>query len=345
MLAVLVAAGLMLPAVPAFAQQARIQVAQTAQQAQLNLQIGQLQDQVRTLTGQVEGLQFQLAQMQTLIQKMTEDNEFRFQQLEGAAPAGGKAPAPQSGTAPAPGGAGGKTEAVPQSGGVTPTAEAPQTPIQVPYEAPQQGAVQTPPPQKAGVTPPVLDADNQPEDGLGDSLDPLLGTGEGADPAKLGELPTGSFDIQGNTVTDPALRPDDGTDATPSDAAAQYQAGYDAIVQGDYAFAEDQFRQYLQLYPDGDKAPDATNWLGEAQLQLGSFDDAADTLLQGYQKFPSSPRAPDMLLKLGIALSGSGERDTACRTFGEVTKRYTDLSPALRKRLDQEEINAQCPPA
>jgi TolA-binding protein len=76
----------------------RIHVAQSREEAQLALQIQQLQEQIRLLTGQVEGLQFQLTQMQTLIERMTEDNEFRFQQLEG--------------------GAGGKPDAATQSGGV-----------------------------------------------------------------------------------------------------------------------------------------------------------------------------------------------------------------------------------
>ncbi len=52
---------------------------------------------------------------------------------------------------------------------------------------------------------------------------------------------------------------------------AQYQAGYDAIVRGDYAFAEDQFRQFVALYPDDPQAPDATNWLGEALMQRGAY--------------------------------------------------------------------------
>src|SRR5690606_22222497 len=60
--------------------------------AQLAVRIQQLEEQVRLLTGQVEGVQFQLTQLQTLIEKQTADNEFRFQQLEGGAP-----PPPNSG--------------------------------------------------------------------------------------------------------------------------------------------------------------------------------------------------------------------------------------------------------
>ena len=309
--------------------QDRILVAQNAQEAQLALRIQQLEEQIRTLTGQVEGLQFQLAQMQTLVQKMNEDNEYRFQQLEG-----GAAGAPQ-------GGAGGKTEAAPQAGGVTPSGEAPQTPAQT--NAPQ-GSIQTLD-GGAAADAPVLGADEQPMDDIGLSHDPLLGTGEGAEGAPLTPLPQGSLDVPTTPKEPLDLNRAAGTKATPSDAEAQYNAGYDAIVKGDYSFAEQQFKQFLELYPDNAQAADATNWLGEALLQRHAYGDAAEVLVDGYQKFPSSPRAPDLLLKLGIALAGADERETACRTFAEVSKRYTNLTAAFKTRLSEEQVKAQCPPA
>jgi tol-pal system protein YbgF len=127
------------------------------------------------------------------------------------------------------------------------------------------------------------------------------------------------------------------------DADAQYKAGYDAIVRGDYAFAEEQFRQFVALYPKDRQAADATNWLGEALLQRGAYDEAADALLTGFQAYQGSPRAPDLLLKLGIALAGAGEQDTACRTFFEVAKRYPDQPAAFVQRLNDEKAKAQCP--
>ena len=44
----------------------------------------QLEEQVRQLNGLVEELNFQVLQMQDQLRKMQEDNEFRFQQLEGS---------------------------------------------------------------------------------------------------------------------------------------------------------------------------------------------------------------------------------------------------------------------
>jgi tol-pal system protein YbgF len=302
--------------------------AQSRSEAQLNVQIQELQDQVRSLTGQVEGLQFSIGQMQTQLQQMADDNEFRFQQLEG--------------------GAAGKTEAAPQSGGATPPAEAPQpatgteatpadpTALPDPNAAPSGDA-------QPGVSGSLTEApvagdvpvtNDVPMDDLGESADPLLGKGQSGAPS-AGTL--GENGVPLNLSLDGGQTLEDG------DAKAQYAAGYDAIVRGDYPFAEEQFRQFVALYPQDPQAPDATNWLGEALLQRQAYDEAADVLLTGFQAYERSARAPDLLLKLGIALAGAGEVDTACRTYFEVSKRFPDQPAAFAERLQAERQKAQCP--
>jgi tol-pal system protein YbgF len=299
-------------AAPLFGQQQPsappvVHVAQNQQQAaQLAVRIQQLEEQLRTLTGQVEGLQFQLTQMQTLLEKQTADNEFRFQQLEGGAPPG-------------------KPQAATDAGGATPAGGLPQT-----QGSETQAPIATGEPPVAGDVP-TLPADEMPMDSVGDSQDPLVGTnGADGDLANLGAGRPLDLSLDGGTPSN-------------GDANAQYQAGYDAIVRGDYAFAEEQFKQFIALYPDDPQAADATNWLGEALIQRGAFDEAADVLLTGFQKYTNAQRAPDILLKLGVALAGAGETDTACRTFAEVQKRYSGLSAAFSTRLADEKAKAQCP--
>lgn len=255
--------------------------------ASINVRLGQLEEQVRVLTGQVEGLQFQMTQLQTYLERLNEDYEFRFQQLEG--------------------GGTGKTSAAPQSGSDTLAGGLPQN--------------------QEFVAPDLL-------------IDPdaegfALGSGE----QPLGTLPEGALDLSGQPLD---LTYDPGGLVTDADANAQYRAGYDAIVRGDYAFAEDQFRQFVGLFPEHEQAPDATNWLGEALILRRAYDEAADVLLTGYQSYSNSTRAPDLLLKLGTALAGAGEHDTACRTFSEVLRRYPDVSAAFHARLSEEISKAQC---
>ncbi|WP_417310667.1 tol-pal system protein YbgF [Devosia sp.] len=288
-----VAQGLQLPAsVPA----PRIHVAQNRDTAELMVRIQDLEAQIRTLTGQVEGLQFQLTQMQTLVERMQADSEFRFQQLEGGAPGKPQAAAPTDGAMP--------SETLPQD------------------------------------SLPAMDGDAAPMDfELGDSSDPLIGSGGGS--ADLGTLSS-----EDELTLDPS-RPLDlslgGGTVSNGDAVAQYDAGFDAMTRGDYAFAEEQFTQFIALYPDDPQAPDATNWLGEALIQRGAYTDAAQVLADGYTRYRDSRRAPDIMLKLGVALAGAEQTDVACRTFSTLAERYPDLTPAFNQRLAEESQKAQCP--
>jgi tol-pal system protein YbgF len=289
------------------ANDGRILVAQNRQNqnaAELLVRIQDLEDMVRQLTGRVEGLEFQLQQ----VLKQQEDNEFRFQQLEGGAPVG-------------------KPQAAAPTDGATPSDALPQ-------EQTAAGANDTPTDQLPAAGAPDLPPSDLPMDDVGDSHDPLLSGGTD----QLGTL--GEGEDLANRPLDLSLG---GGEVSSGDAKAQFEAGFDAMQRGDYAFAEDQFTQFVQLYPNDPQAADAVNYLGEALIQRGSYTDAAQVLAEGYTKHKDSKRAPDIMLKLGVALAGAQQTDVACRTFSTLKQRYPDLSPAFQQRLAAENQKAQCP--
>ena len=283
-----------------------VMVAQSRDTAALNLRLSQVEEQMRIMNGQVEGLQFQMTQMQTLIERMKEDNEFRFTLLEG--------------------GGAGKPDAVTQSGGAMPVGELPQT------QNSETLLIQS---QET-----LIPQEQQPEDFTQQSIDqdgpvPLVFSGG---ERAIFEPPPSLLD-SGQPLS---LGFTPGQIVTEGDADAQYKAGFDAIMQGDYQFAEMQFRQFVELFPDHDLAADATNWFGESLLHRGEFDEAAQVLLAGFEEHQNTPRGPDLLLKLGIALAGAGEKDTACRTFGEVLRRFSQMDGAFELRVAAEMARAQC---
>jgi tol-pal system protein YbgF len=305
----------------------RIHVAQAQDTAQLMVRIQQLEEQLRLQNGQIEGLTFQLTQLQELLNRMQEDTDFRLQALEG-----GAGPKPDAATQP-----GGATqpEALPQDPNTAPVDPnaAPVDANGVPLtDVPEQGV--KPLPGEVEFDPTFDDGSGAaPADTVGESADPLVGTGA-----------TGGVDLTTGQPLNLSFDPAAANSGNP-DADAQFAAGYDALSKGDYAFAEDQFSQYLELYPDSEQAPDAANFLGDVLIQRAAYDEAAEVLLNAFQKAPDSPKAPDLLLKLGMSLSGAGERETACRTFAEIDKRYTTLEPAFVTRLGEEKSRAECPPA
>lgn len=283
--------------------QQRFDVAQTNRQsAQMNLRISQLEEQMRVLNGQVEGLQFQLTQMQTFLERLQEDYDFRFEQLEGSRA--------------------GKTSAASQPGGAMLSGGMPQTQKQ--SEKPSTSLRQSASQDLMGPDAGLLDEN---------SVDGLV--------LRNGELGLGTTDLNLSGDELDLQLPDDGF-MRQGDASAQYRAGYEAVVRGDFDFAEDQFRQFVDLFPKHASAPEAANWLGEALLQRGEFDEAAAVLLKSFQAYSNSTRAPDLLMKLGVALAGAGEIDTACRTFAEVTRRFTNQPKSFVDRLQSEMQAAKC---
>lgn len=292
----------------------RIHVAQAQDTAQLIVRIQQLEEQLRSQNGQIEGLTFQLTQIQEILTRMQADTEARIRALEG--------------------GAAGKPDAATQPGGVTQPEALPQDPNgqTAPLtDIPEQGV--QPLPGEVEFDPTFDDGSAAPMDDVGNSGDPLVGTGA-----------TGGVDLTTgqplNLSYDPAA-----TNTGNPDADAQFNAGYEALASGDYAFAEDQFSQFIELYPDSPQAADAANFLGDALIQRGAFNEAADVLLNAYQKEPQGARAPELLVKLGASISGAGEREVACRTFDQVTANYPSLTQEVAARLAAEKTKAQCPPA
>ncbi|UJW87340.1 hypothetical protein [Devosia sp. SL43] len=296
-------------------EQAPILVAQGQDVAQLLVRLQQLEEQNRVLNGQVEGLTFQLTQLQELVSR----NEARLQALES--------------------GAGPKPDAATQPGSVTQPEALPQDPNAVPTDAngvpltviPEQGV--QPLPGEAEFDPTFDEGAAAPMDDVGNSADPLVGTGA-----------SGGVDLNTGQPIDLSYDPAAANTGNP-DADAQFAAGYQALAAGDYAFAEDQFSQFLSLYPDNAQAPDVASFLGDALMQRSAYNEAADVLLKAYQAAPSSPRAPDLLIKLGASMAGVGEREVACRTFAQVEATYTSLTPELAARLAAEKTGAECPPA
>lgn len=262
-----------------------------------------LQEEVRRLNGLVEELNFQLLQTQDEIRRMKEDNEFRFQELEGKqTDAGSSAGSASSQTAQAPDAGGSEADA-----GGTATASAPSGSGD---EASQTGE----PPRTLG----SITFDENGNVIAGDN-----------------EIPMDMLPENG-TDTEMAALPDT---SSPDEL---YRNSYEFILSGDYKTAEAGFRQYLDRYPEGENEADAKFWLGEALLGQDRHREAAEIFLQANRAHPSAKKAPEMLLKLGIALAAMNQRDVACATYSEISQRYPQVSDALKQRVEQERSFAGC---
>lgn len=281
-----------------------------------------LEEQLRALNGRVEELNFQINQMQEQLRKMQEDNEFRFQELEG----------------------GKKSDARPADAD-SKQAEAPRS-----LPSPSSDRTASTQPGLGVVQPTTPMAGGQ-----------MAGTPNGGLDQTSKTFGTITFDPNGNvtggSVGDQATIPADphGAETLPgadnmvvaalprtSDPEELYRASYEFILSGQYATAEAGFADHAKRFPEDVKAADARFWLGEAQLGQRKYRDAAETFLAANKAFPKSKKAPEMMLKLGVSLVGLNQGDVACATFAEIGKRYPGISGALKERVAQEQAQAAC---
>jgi tol-pal system protein YbgF len=157
------------------------------------------------------------------------------------------------------------------------------------------------------------------------------------------DLGTIRFNDQGDLIGG-IIEPADGGSETASLSSPEdmYQAGYNHMLAGDYALAEQVFADYLASNPEAPRAADAMFWLGEAQYSQGRYQDSAKTFLDAHKQFPRADKGPDALLKLGMSLAKLDNRETACATLREVLIRYPGASAAVRAKVSEEQQLASC---
>ncbi|MGE7367753.1 tol-pal system protein YbgF [Neorhizobium sp. NPDC001467] len=301
-------------------QQPPVVMAQAGNEA---VRIQQLQEEIRQLNGRIEEMSFQLLQMQEQIRKAQEDNEFRFQELE-KSEGGGAANRPAVAAAPAD--AQKKNDELsqiieqnPGMNGQGGSMSAPSGQNSRQNSAPSTGA---PPPTTLGSI--EMDQSGMPK---GATMN------QGANNA--------SRSLPGVDTGAPAGRGGQQTAALGNEADA-YRAAYGHVLSGDYKIAEQEFTAYIGAHPRTERAADAHFWLGEAQYSQGKYNEAAKTFLDAHKAFGTSPKAPEMLLKLGMSLAALDNKETACATLKEVTRRYPNAQRAVTSKVASEQKRLGC---
>ncbi|MCH2094557.1 MAG: tol-pal system protein YbgF [Rhodobacteraceae bacterium] len=103
---------------------------------------------------------------------------------------------------------------------------------------------------------------------------------------------------------------------------ADFQRAQQALADGNYRAAADQFSAFRATYPGGPLEAQALVGQGRAQEGLGDTRAAARAFLDAYSGYPQSDIAPEALFRLGQSLGDLGAVSEACVTLGEVGVRY-----------------------
>ncbi len=280
--------------------------------ARLHVRVGELEDQLRQLTGQIEEVGFGVRQVSDRLDKLVADMDFRLRSLEQGTPATQQDLAPGEIAGASPIGEGGL--AAPQFPSVRILGQVEQRLV----DQVRAGGVQQAEEQVAVAPLPQAPA-------------PVPQTAPAPAPVQqqgLAALQPGA----------PAAAPL--PNATPE---AQYEFAYGLLIRRDIANAETALSEFVVAHPDHPLAGNAQYWLGETFYVRDDFMSAARTFAEGYTRYPKSNKAPDNLLKLAMSLNALGRQDDACITFSKLIDEYPNATASIRRRAERERGRLTCP--
>lgn len=118
---------------------------------------------------------------------------------------------------------------------------------------------------------------------------------------------------------------------------ASYDTAFDALREGRYAESARRFSAFLEQYPQGELADNATYWLGESYYVTQNYQIALDTFRSLLANFPQSAKTQDALLKVGYCLYELKQWGAAEAALNDVVTRYPGSTVA---RLAQGRLRA-----
>lgn len=279
------------------------QVDQTRQQtADLLLQLSRNADDIRTLNGRIEALEFELSRVREASSQQTLDNETLAEQnaaLRQQVEAQGRAIA-----------------AIQMVLGIE--AEVPQLPGLESGDFDGNGPA-------LAETGPALPPAGTPQSRAGGPS--VLTPSQQASSAE--GLPEGSL----GTISASQL---------PGAAGPLFTLARQRLLALDYAGAEEAFRAFVEEFGDDPQAGEAYFWLGESLHQQQAYAESGAAYTTMIRSFPDDQRAPDALARLARSMRLIGETERACQALDTLPKRYPNASKVVRDLAAVERTRSGC---
>ncbi|MCI4643841.1 MAG: tol-pal system protein YbgF [Hyphomonadaceae bacterium] len=128
----------------------------------------------------------------------------------------------------------------------------------------------------------------------------------------------------------------------PGEAGPLFAEAKSRLLQFDYVGAEAAFTEFLARFGDDAQAGEAQYWLAEVLYQQEEYEASGSAYTQMIQAFPDDPRAPDALVKLARAMRLMGEAQRACNALNALPQRYPNASGVTVNLAAVERTRAGC---
>jgi len=109
-----------------------------------------------------------------------------------------------------------------------------------------------------------------------------------------------------------------------TDAGQLYQIARDQHQRGSLSSAQQAYEQFLEEFPNDERAPDAHFFLADLLLQQDRPDDALEMFEQIPALYPANPRVPDALFRIARLQADAGDTSDARATLQRLINTYPD---------------------
>ncbi|MDP9120185.1 MAG: tol-pal system protein YbgF [Acidobacteriota bacterium] len=139
-----------------------------------------------------------------------------------------------------------------------------------------------------------------------------------------------------------AAAPQGGPAAGTPEPQILYNTAYNDYLKGSYEVAQKEFRQYIESYPAGELADNATFWVGECYYRQKRYRQAIEQYDAVLNRYPRSGKTASALLKKGYAHLELGERPQGVVQLRHVIRQFptSDEANLARQRLREAGIDA-----
>lgn len=121
-------------------------------------------------------------------------------------------------------------------------------------------------------------------------------------------------------------------------AAELYEIARDQHQRGSLSAAQQAYEQFLEEYPNDERAPDAHFYRADLLGAQNRPDDALEAFQEIPARYPTAARVPDALYRIARIQADMGDTEDARATLRRIVNTYPDTTWALLARDMLEEL-------
>ena len=107
-----------------------------------------------------------------------------------------------------------------------------------------------------------------------------------------------------------------------------YNGAYSKLSKGDFKASREEFKKFLELFPQTEYSDNAQFWIGESYYREKRYEEAIIEFEEVIKKYPQGNKVPDAQLKQAFSFIALNDTNSAKLLLGKIINQYPDSDQA-----------------